>query len=186
MPIGETSSVYYWQSSVEDVSKTMPFLRTTYVVSEIFYNSLSQGVDCEQVLQSRAGSPRSLHSELFQPWSGPPAGACSQASQGKTTIVLANFYFRKIKMSLQPHYKGRQQLYFLHTRTCKIDPWNNNDTKINMSQQRLFLWIIFQSERVSVKLINIMLTYLFLLFPCKFNVIVLLLCQCLKKNWQKT
>ena len=49
MPIGETS-VYYWQSSVEDVSKTMPFLRTTYVVSEIFYNSLSQGVACEQVL----------------------------------------------------------------------------------------------------------------------------------------
>ena len=50
MSIGETSSVYYWQSSVEDVSKTMPFLRTTYVVSEIFYNSLSQGVACEQVL----------------------------------------------------------------------------------------------------------------------------------------
>jgi len=41
MPIGETSSVYYWQSSVEDVSKAMPFLCTMYVVSEIFYNSLS-------------------------------------------------------------------------------------------------------------------------------------------------
>lgn len=26
MTIGETSSVYYWQSSVEYVSKTMPFL----------------------------------------------------------------------------------------------------------------------------------------------------------------
>jgi len=63
MPIGETSSVYYWQSSVEDVSKAMPFLCTTYVVSEIFYNYnflqlqfstttifYNQGVACEQVL----------------------------------------------------------------------------------------------------------------------------------------
>ena len=30
-----------------------------------------------------------------------PAGACSQASQGETTIVLANFFFQKIKMPLQ-------------------------------------------------------------------------------------
>ena len=83
MHIGETSSVYYWQSSVEDVSKTMPFLGTQYVVSEIFYNSLSQGVACEQVLQSRAGSPRSLHSELFQPWSGPSSWSLFTGQAGR-------------------------------------------------------------------------------------------------------
>lgn len=118
-----------------------------------------------------------------------PAGASSQDSQGETTIVLANFFFQKIQMPLQPHQKGRQWLYFLHTSTFKIDPWNSNDTKYvtteTLSMHHFALGSLsFHSQRISMKLIK--LCYLFLPFSCKFNVIELLLCQCLKKNWQKT